>query len=324
MRVENPAPAMSRSAAMTFIAGGLLAAAQPALAQTASATVRMGSLAIDASGESYYGVDSGIFAANGISAQIQTLTTGSVIITAVLAGDLDVGIANPLQIATGIARGIPLVMLTPAALYSLRDANANLVVAKNSPFKTPKDLVGATFGVSSLADFNQLSLLAYLDTNGVSKDSVHFIELPFSQVSAALERGTIQAAVITEPFKTDGVRAGQIRDFGDTYLTIAPEIAPIFWFTTKGWIQKNPDVAKRMVNAIYATAKWANAHTKESGETLARIAKMDPAIVANMKRLYFATSNDRKYTVNTLALATRYGMLPRPVTFEEFSAFSGA
>ena len=48
---------------------------------------------------------------------------------------------------------------------------------------------------------------------------------------------------------------------------------------------------------------------------------MDPAVVANMKRLYFATSNDRKYTEHTLALASQYGMLPRQVTFEEFSAF---
>src|ERR1700721_4444977 len=104
---------MPRSAAMTFIAGGLLAAARPALAQTTPATVRIGSLAIDASGESYYGVDSGIFAANGISAQITTQSTGSVIITAVLAGDLDVGIANPLQIATGTRGATPPVCLPP-------------------------------------------------------------------------------------------------------------------------------------------------------------------------------------------------------------------
>ena len=232
--------------------------------------MRIGSIAIDASGESYYGVDSGIFASNGINAQVTTLNTGSAIITAVLAGDLDVGIANPLQIAIAIARSIPLVMLAPAALYSLRDANANLVVAKTSPFKTAKDLVGATFGVSSLSDFNQLSLLAYLDTNKVPRDSVKFVELPFSEVGAALARGTIQAAIITEPFKTDAMTAGQIREFGDTYLTIQPEIAPIFWFTTKGWVQKNPDVAKKLVTAIYATARWANTHYKESGDILAQ------------------------------------------------------
>jgi NitT/TauT family transport system substrate-binding protein len=321
MRVQNLAPALTRSAALTLVAGGLLAGARPAGAQATGATVRIGSIAIDASGESYYGVDSGIFASNGINAQVTTLNTGAAIITAVLAGDLDVGIANPLQIATAIARNIPLVMLAPAALYSLKDANANLVVAKTSPFKSAKDLVGATFGVSSLSDFNQLSLLAYLDTNKVPRDSVKFVELPFSEVGAALARGTIQASIITEPFKTNAMTAGQIREFGDTYLTIQPEIAPIFWFTTRGWVQKNPDVAKKVVTAIYATAKWANTHYKESGDILAKVAKMDPAVVANMKRLYFATSNDRKYTERTLALAFQYGMLPRQVTFEEFSAF---
>ena len=321
MNNEKSARPMPRSSALGLIAGGMLAAGAPAIAQTAPATVRIGSIAIDASGESYYGVESGIFASNGINALVTTLNTGSTIITAVLAGDLDVGIANPLQIATAIARGIPLTMLAPAALYSLKDANANLVVAKDSPFKTPKDLVGATFGVSSLNDFNQLSLLAYLDTNNVARDSVKFVELTFSQVGAALARGTIQAAILTEPFKSDAVRAGQIRDFGDTYLTIQPEIAPIFWFTTKAWIQKNPDVAKRLVAAIYATARWANTHYKESGEILAKVAKLDPAQVATMKRLYFATSNDKKYTEHTLALASQYNMLPRPVTFQEFSAF---
>ncbi len=321
MNNVNSARSMPRSSALGLIAGGMLAAAAPAVAQTAPATVRIGSIAIDASGESYYGVESGIFASNGINAVVTTLNTGSTIITAVLAGDLDVGIANPLQIATAIARGIPLTMLAPAALYSLKDANANLVVAKDSPFKSPKDLVGATFGVSSLNDFNQLSLLAYLDTNNVPRDSVKFVELTFSQVGAALARGTIQAAILTEPFKSDAVRAGQIRDFGDTYLTIQPEIAPIFWFTTKGWIQKNPDVAKRLVAGIYATARWANTHYKESGEILAKVAKLDPAQVATMKRLYFATSNDKKYTEHTLALASQYNMLPRPVTFQEFSAF---
>ncbi|HEV8021911.1 MAG TPA: ABC transporter substrate-binding protein [Candidatus Lustribacter sp.] len=321
MRVQNLAPALTRSAALTLVAGGLLAGARPAGAQATGAAVRIGSIAIDASGESYYGVDSGIFASNGINAQVTTLNTGAAIITAVLAGDLDVGIANPLQIATAIARNIPLVMLAPAALYSLKDANANLVVAKTSPFKSAKDLVGATFGVSSLSDFNQLSLLAYLDTNKVPRDSVKFVELPFSEVGAALARGTIQASIITEPFKTNAMTAGQIREFGDTYLTIQPEIAPIFWFTTRGWVQKNPDVAKKVVTAIYATAKWANTHYKESGDILAKVAKMDPAVVANMKRLYFATSNDRKYTEHTLALAFQYGMLPRQVTFEEFSAF---
>jgi hypothetical protein len=53
---------------------------------------------------------------------------------------------------------------------------------------------------------------------------------------------------------------------------------------------------------------------------LAKAAKMDPAVVATMRRLYFATANDKKYIEGTLTLASRYGMLPRPVTVEEYTA----
>jgi NitT/TauT family transport system substrate-binding protein len=312
---------MRRSTALTLIGGGILAGARPAFAQTAPATVRMGSMALDAAGESYYGTEAGIFASNGIAPQITTSQTGAAIIQGVLAGDLDVGVANPLALAIAIARNIPVVMIAPAVVYSKADSNPNFVVAKDGPIKSPKDLVGATFGVSTLADLNQLSLLAWLDANGVPRDGVKFVELKFGELGSALQRNIIQAAIITEPFKTDAMRAGQIRDFSDTYLSIAPEISPMVWFASKAWLQKNPDTAKRLVSAIYATARWSNSHTKETGDMLAKLAKMDPAVVANMKRLIFATSNERKYSEPLLKLAARYNMIPRPVSFEEYTAF---
>lgn len=320
MKFENPGPVMPRALALALIGGGALAAALPAGAQNGAANVRMGAMAIDAFGEAYFGSDAGIFQSNGITPQITTLGNGAAILAAVLGGDLDVGMANTVQVAGAIARGIPVQMIAPASLYSVRDANPNLMVAKDSPVKVPKDLTGATFGVSSLGDFNQLSLLAWLDANGVRRSGVHFVELPFGEMGAALQRGTVQAAIITEPARTDATRAGQIRPFADTYVSIAPEFATIVWFTTKAWLQKNPDAAKKLVSGIYATARWANSHTKESGDMLAKAAKMDPAVVATMKRLYFATSNDKKYVEGTLGLATRYGMLPRTVTVEEYTA----
>ena len=194
------------------------------------------------------------------------------------------------------------------------------MIAKTSPIKTPKDLTGSTIAVSTLGDFNQLSLLKWLDTNGVPSSGVHFVELKFGEMGPALARGTVQAAIITEPAKTDAILAGQVRDFADTYIAVAPEFATIVWFTTKAWLQKNPDTAKKLVSGIYATARWANTHTRESGDILARVSKMDPTVVAGMRRLYFATTNDKKYIEDTLALGSRYGMLPRPVTFAEYSA----
>jgi NitT/TauT family transport system substrate-binding protein len=312
----------TRTAALSLIAGAAVAAAtHPALAQTALPVVKIGAQAIDAAGEAFFGDDAGIFAANGISPAVTLLPNGATILNAVLGGDLDVGEANPMTVAAAIARGLPLQMIAPAVLYSKRDANANLVIAKDSPFKTPKDLTGATFGVGSLGDFNHISLLAWLEINGVARASVKFVEIPFGQVGGALQRGLVQASFITEPFKSDAVKAGQIRDFGDTYLAVGPEIAVVVWFTTKAWLQKNPDTAKKLVAGIYATAKWANTHTADSAPMLAKASKIDPAAVAQMKRLYFATANERRYVEPILTVAAKYGALQRPVTLGEYSAY---
>lgn len=312
---------LSRSAALSVLAGGAAAAALPAraLAQAAGTPVRMGAMPLDASGEAYYGADAGIWQANGIAATITTSQSGQAIIQGVVTGDLDVGLGAPLNIMTAIARNIPLVMIAPAVIYSAKDANPNLVVAKDGPIKVPKDLVGATFGVSTLADLNQMSLLNWLDKNNVPREGVKFVEMKFGELGLALQKNLVQAAILTEPFKTDAMRAGQIRDFSDTYLSIAPEISPFVWFSTKAWVQKNPDLAKRLVKAIYATAAYANTHQKETGDSLARVAKMDPAVVANMKRLIFATSNERRYTEPLLTLAVKYNMVTRPISFAEFS-----
>jgi len=316
--VTHHASRISRSAAMSIMTGGLAAVALPAAPQTAGTPVRMGSMSIEAEAQPYFGADAGIWAQNGMLAQITMAPSGNAIMQGVMAGELDVGVSNPLSLAIAIARNVPIAMIAPAVVYSQRDANANLVVAKDGPIKTPRDLMGATFGVGSLGDFTQLSLLAWLDKNGIPRDGVKFLELKLSETGAALAKNLVQAASLTEPFKADAIRAGQVRELGDTMLAIAPELAPTVWFASKPWLQQNPDLAKRLVKGIYVTAQFANTHPRETAETLVRVSKMDPSVVATMKRLLFATSNERRYVEPILVLAAKYGMLSRPLTFEEF------
>jgi len=211
-------------------------------------------------------------------------------------------------------------MLAPGCLYSKRDASVNLFVAKDAPYTKPKDLAGATFGVGTLGDFNQLSLFAWLDANGVPRDGVKFVELKFGEAGLALQRGTVQAAMIAEPAKAEALRAGLVREFSDTYLAIEPELCPLMWVASKDWVQKNPETAKAFVRGMYATARWANVNLRQSADILAKYAKVDASVINMTKRLYFATQNDRKYVEPILDLAERYHMLARPVTYEEFTA----
>jgi NitT/TauT family transport system substrate-binding protein len=314
------APSVSRSVALALVAAGLFAVRQPARAQAAPATVRIGTMSIDPFGETYFGVDQGIYHSNGIDAQLSTLPNGSTIVQSVLGGDLDVGLANIVTVAAAVAKGIPLVMIAPAALYSAKHSYSRLCVAKTSPFKTAKDLDGGTIAVSSLNDFNQLGVAAWLEHNGIAPSQVHFIELKFPEMGPALQRGTVQAATIAEPALSSAIHLGEARAFADVYEVIAPEFANIVWFTSKTWLQKNPDAAKRLINGIYATARWSNDHQAQSADILAKAAKMDPAVVSAMTRAYFATSGSPKYVQAPLDFAARYGLISRPVTTAEFIA----
>jgi NitT/TauT family transport system substrate-binding protein len=309
---------ISRLAAISTAGAGLFLASRPAFAQSALATVRMGTSPNDALGEPFYGADAGTWQANGINPDITCFGSGANIVTALLAGNIDVGIANPLSIAIAIARDIPLQALAPGNLITKRTAYPNLVIAKDSPIKTAKDLAGATIGVSEIGSLNYYSVLSWLDSYGVAPKSVKFVELTFTEVGIALERGRIQAAFLQEPFTSRFLAAGQIRLFGNTYLAIAPELSVAIWCATRAWVKNNPDTAKKLVNGIYATAKYCNTHHAETGATLIRVAKLDPTTFGSVKRADYATRPDKKYLDPILQMAGKYGALPRPVSYEEF------
>ena len=121
---------MKRSGMLTLVAGAC-AAGVPARAQTAAATVRVGTMSIDPFGEAYYGVDRGFFHDAGIDAQLSTLTNSSTIVQSVLSGDLDTGMANTVQLAVAIARGYTINVDNPEELERVSAyADANGLVAK--------------------------------------------------------------------------------------------------------------------------------------------------------------------------------------------------
>jgi ABC-type nitrate/sulfonate/bicarbonate transport system substrate-binding protein len=125
---------------------------------------------------------------------------------------------------------------------------------------------------------------------------------------------------IAEPALTEAIRSGRARGFASVYSVIAPEFAAIVWFASKTWLAQNAATAKRLVAGIYATARWANAHPADSAPILARVAKLDPALVASMNRAYYATSYDAREIQPPLDFAFHYGLLPRAVTTAEFVA----
>ena len=125
-------------------------------------------------------------------------------------------------------------------------------------------------------------MAAYLSRNNVDLAKVSFIEMPYPLMAGAVQRGTVDAAVLVEPFASGA--ANDLRIVAKPLDAIAPEFLLSGWFTSKAWLAANKPLAKRFASAIAETNRWANANHQQSGEELQKYSKVSDATIAHMGR----------------------------------------
>ena len=175
----------------TLLAGSAALAASVSLgslavAQTPRMKLRVGATANDSFAEAYYANDEGFFAKNGIDAEITTFANGAQVSTGVAGGALDVGISSVITLANATIRGLPFVYVAGGGMYNPAAPTIVLCTAKSSTITNAKQLEGQNVSVSGIKDITHLSLVAYLIKGGADPAKVNVIEMPFSQVAAAL------------------------------------------------------------------------------------------------------------------------------------------
>jgi NitT/TauT family transport system substrate-binding protein len=300
----------------------MVLAARAASAQTSPAqlpSLRIGATANDTYAEAYYAQDMGFFTKAGLAVELTTFPNGAAISAGVASGALDIGVSNPVQLANAVAHNIPLAFIAGGALNSSAAPTALMCVAANSTIKEPKDLAGKTIAISALKDSTYLAASLWAAKNGLD-GQVKLIELPFSEMGPALARGTVQAAVISEPSATRAIIANEARVFTKIFDSIANSFLISGWFTTTDWASKNAPLAKRFASVMYDTARWANAHHDQSGAILQKYAKLDPETTKRMPRCTYTTSLDVSQIDPLLTLSAQAKLTDRRVFASELIA----
>ena len=94
--------------------------AAPAQGQSLQ-TIHVLSFASDAIKQVLYPVQAGLFSKLGFQVQLQTLGSGSAIISALVGGSGDFGSGSLFALFTAFGHGIPLRIVAPIALYDTND-----------------------------------------------------------------------------------------------------------------------------------------------------------------------------------------------------------
>jgi NitT/TauT family transport system substrate-binding protein len=304
-----------------FLAGSatLAASATPAFAQQAAnlTGLRVATPGQDSGALAGYAQEMGYFAKAGLDAQVTRVAKGggAVVIAAVAGGSYDTGHADLTALCAAYEHGIPVTLLSPSVLYLSAVPNPALIVAKNSPLRSAKDLDGQTIATASLVGVNTMAAQAWLAANGVDPTRVRFIELAQPEMGTALERGTIAAAALAEPNITVAIARGQARIFAKIYDSIGPRLMLAAWFSTTDWVKRNAPVARQFVAGMHDAAVWAN--NPRNHVRSARILQKEDAIpdevLHSMMRVSYATAFDESTMQPLIDAAAKYKVIPSSV-----------
>jgi NitT/TauT family transport system substrate-binding protein len=308
IRLVRPAIAL----AVAFLIGSTAVHAQ------SLAVVRIVTTPIDTGAQAFYAEDLGMFKRAGLDVQITIVGNGPSIAAAISGGTFDIGQSNVPSLAAAREHGLPFVMIAPSSIYTpLTPSTAAILVAKNSTVRSARDLNGKVIAVSGLLNIGQVTTAQWIDRNGGDSTTVKWVEMPFSEMTAALTAGRVDAVESAYPAIDTALAAGhRVLDAG--YEATAKEFAIGAWFCTADYAKTHPDVVRRFVAVMGESARWANAHHAESAAILEKWTKA--VVPPGMPRVYYGDHVSAAQVQPIIDVSVKYHALTAPLAASDLIA----
>jgi ABC-type nitrate/sulfonate/bicarbonate transport system substrate-binding protein len=274
------------------------------------ATLKVGVIPIADVAPLYLGIKKGFFKEQKLTIKPQLAEGGAAITPAVVSGDFQIGFSNTISLLIAASKNLPVVIISQGVLggKSEKDAWADLLVLKNGPIKTGKDLEGKTIAVNTLKNICEVTIKASLEKDGVDVNKLKFTEVPFPDMVGALEAHRVDGACEVEPFVSQG-KAGSARGIDPFYVRTAPDLTVATYFTSKSYAEKNSDVVNRFAKAMNKSLTYAQSHSAEVRQVLTTYTEI-PKDAAQKIKLPIWRTDLNKPTIEQLSkLSKKYGLI---------------
>ena len=306
---------ISRSAALGLAAVTMLA---PRRARSQTSPIRIGTGVAATQAEAYYAEQLGVFKQAGIATTQTIVTRGNDTLASIVRGDLDVGSTTPQGIANAIIHGVPIQIIATGAVFAGDPAPVQFVVSKKAPIRNDAAAYErATIAVQTLNDSQSVGVLQWFRRNHVDTSKLRFIEIPFSAIAAAVDRGEVTAGCQVEPFIS--TNRDVVREVPHVYDSLGHHWALGAWYARKDWIEKNASLVKTLVAALYATAKRVNGAPASIDELLSAYSKIPLSAVHAINKPIWAEAAERSQVEPQIQAAAAFNAISRPVSYHEMT-----
>ena len=284
--------------------------ATPAAGRAVQLTpVKIAMLPAEPVGLAMYAHHRGMFRKQGIAADLEILADPSLIVAALLSGEVQF-IATHVGAAASLkSRGAPVKVVAAGAMYDRKEPTSALVAARGKTISRPRDLVGKTVAIDAPATIADFGVREWLEKNGVDPDDVKFTSIPFGQMLGPLAQGSVDAAFVPEPYLTMALSQGSKR-IANAFNAVCPEPCLATFWVARASVDQN--LAARFRNAIQSAAVWANQKKNDatSAKIISKYVPIEPAVLKKMSRSRFATRLRPSLSQPWLDVFIKFGVIP--------------
>jgi len=165
---------------------------------------------------------------------------------------------------------------------------STIMVRKDDPATSLRDLKGKNFGIPSKYSNQYLVLTKLMQDQGMSAGDLNLMELPPPDMPGALAVGAIDAYFIGEPHAARAELDGTGRVLYHV-KDIWPKFISCVLCVSEKLMDEKPEVVKDLVRGIAESGEWAETHRLEAAKVAAPYFRQDEAVV----RYVLTTPPDR-------------------------------
>jgi NitT/TauT family transport system substrate-binding protein len=272
--------------------------------------VRLGVLAVPDTAPLYVADREGIFRSGGLRPKmVDSQLTGDNRFD-LEHGTEDVHFDSWVTIFLNIADGADWVLVGEA--YQAGANTTALIAAPRSKLRRVRDLKGTRIAVNNPRGLGVMLITALLSANGLAPSDVTFVETPFDQIGAAVQRGDAESGWLVEPYLTLAQLETGAVPLADTATGPTADLPQSGYVCARSFAERNPRTMRAFQSALVRAQVAAQDRTVMERE-LTGYLKVTPRVGALMNVGTFPGSLRAVRPQRVADLMLEQGMLNKPI-----------
>ena len=215
------------------------------------------------------GMENQTFADNldtDLAIQVKIFDSGPQVIESIFSNSVDIAYVGPGPVINGFLKsdGKDLKILAGAA-----NGGASFVIQKNSGLEMIENYSGKRVAAPQISNTQDVSLRHYLAENGLKSaekgGDVFVLNISNPDIYTLFAKGDIDGAWVPEPWATMLVEElNGTRLYDESEFWPENQFSSVLLIGRSDYIEKNPEIIKKWINANEKTVQWINDNPDES------------------------------------------------------------